>query len=114
MNISSAVIKTQPGKSPQVEQELINSGLCEVHQNEANKIVITIEGIDVNEEVSKLRAIEKIKHVMSVEMIYAYAEDELNREREKIELAEDFPGWLNDENINAKNIPYNGNLKKKF
>jgi nitrate reductase NapD len=114
MNISSAVIKTQPGKSHEVEQELVKRSLCEVHQNEANIIVITIEGADVNEEVSKLRTIEKLKYVMSAEMIYSYAEEELEQERGKIELSENIPDWLNDENISAKNIPYNGNLKKKF
>lgn len=114
MNVSSVIIKVQPGKSKLVEQELIQRDLCEVHLNEAHKIIITIEGADVNEEVSKLRVIEKLQHVMSAEMIYSYSEDELEQERDKIERSDDIPEWLNNDNINAKNIPYNGNLKKKF
>lgn len=114
MNISSAVIKVSPGKEKEVLDNLNKSGLCEIHQCENNKIVITIEGVDISEEVSKLRAIEKIKNVLSAEMIYSYSEDELEQERNKIELSEPVPDWLNNENLNAKNIPYNGNLKKKF
>ena len=114
MNISSAIVNTLPENTEELISYLAGSNLCEIHAHELGKIIITIEGEDISEEISKLRLIEKNPHVISAEMIYSYSEDELEKERKKIEMASPLPDWLNDNDLDARNIPYNGNLKKKF
>ncbi len=47
-------------------------------------------------------------------MVYSYAEDELEKERNKIELEKNIPDWLNDENVKAEDIKYQGSLKGKL
>ena len=113
MNISSIVVNTLPENSDGVI-ELLNEGeFCEVHHYEDGKIIVTIEGEDVSEEIGKLRLIEQTPNVISASMVYAYSEDELEAEKEKLKNSQDMPDWLNDENIEAKDIKYNGNLKGK-
>ena len=114
MNISSAVIKVLPENSEALIQRLKDSGLCEFHFSEKGNIVITIEGENVKEEIGKLRQIEKFPHVISAELIYSYCEDELEKEKDKLEISTELPSWLNDENATAEDIRYNGDVKKHF
>ncbi len=113
MNISSIVVNTLPKNSDEVIKSLNEGEFCEVHHYENGKIIVTIEGKDVSEEIGKLRLIEQTNNVVSASMVYAYSEDELEAEKEKLETSSDMPDWLNDDNIDAKNIRYNGNLKNK-
>ena len=114
MNISSAIVKTLPENTEELIKYLQDSKLCEIHAQENGKIIITIEGENISEEIKIIREIEKNPNVISAEMIYSYTETELEKEREKIELATPLPEWLNDENLDARKIPYNGDLKKKI
>jgi len=113
MNISSIVVKTLPEHSVELIQQLKESEFCEFHHYEDGKIIVTIEGKDVSEEISKLRLIEQTPHVMSASMVYSYSEDELEAEKEKLKTSPDMPDWLNDENVKASDIKYGGNLKHK-
>ena len=48
-------------------------------------------------------------------MVYAYSEDELDEQRDKLEGTEDnIPGWLNDPDADVRDIDYGGDLKGKF
>jgi len=114
MNISSIIIKTTPGKTDIVIQELQKSGLCEVHLHEDNKIVGIIEAESISEEVSVVKKISKISNVISAEMAFSYCENELDKIRNNISLNKDFPDWLNNDSIKAEQINYQGDLKKKF
>ena len=111
MNISSIVVNTLPENSDEVIKLLKEGEFCEVHHYEDGKIIVTIEGKNVSEEIGKLRLIEQTPNVVSASMVYAYSEDELEAEREKLKTSADMPNWLNDENVEAKDIKYNGNLK---
>ena len=111
MNISSIVVNTLPENSDEVVKLLNEGEFCEVHHYEDGKIIVTIEGEDVSEEIGKLRLIEQTPNVVSASMVYAYSEEELEAEKEKLKSSADMPDWLNDENIEAKDIKYNGNLK---
>lgn len=83
MNVSSIVVKTRPEHLNEVLNSLEASDLCDVHfHDEHGRIVITIEGKDVNEEVRKLGVIQKIAHVLAAELIYAYSDEELERSKE--------------------------------
>ena len=114
MNISSVVVQTVPNFLDEVVESLKNSDACDYHiHDEKGRIIITIEGEDVSEELKKMKVIEMIPHVISAEMQMAYSEDELDANMEKMENADLVPKMLNDDDIDPKDIVYRGDLKKK-
>ena len=114
MNISSIVVKTLPKHINEVVESLKNCDVCDYHMHdELGRIIITIEGKGVAEELKKLKVIEAIPHVMSADMQMAYSEDELSSHMEVLENADAVPKVLNDPTIGAADIVYNGDLKKK-
>jgi len=80
MNISSLVVKVSPGSMDSVLAALSGSDLCDVHFHDQQKgtIVVTIEGQDTGEEMDKMKAIEKLPHVLGAALVYAYSEAELD------------------------------------
>lgn len=114
MNISSIVVQTRPEYLDEVIDSLKKSGVCDYHMHdEQGRIIITIEGDGVQEELKKLKVIEAIPYVMSADMQMAYSEDELSSHIEVLENADAVPKVLNDKNMEAQDIVYNGDLKKK-
>jgi len=114
MNISSIVVQTVPKFLDQVVEDLKNCKACDYHMHdEKGRIIITIEGSNVNEELEKLRVIENIPHVVSADMQMAYSEDELDENMEVLKNADAVPKILNDDNMDPTKIIYNGDLKKK-
>lgn len=116
MNISSIVVQTSPQYVEEVAQLLKNADYCDYHfHDEKGRIIVTIEGAGVEEEIAKLVKIQEMKHVIAADMSFAYSEDELNEERDKLEReGTAMPQWLNDENATKRDITYNGDLKDKF
>ena len=114
MNISSIVVKTLPKYLEEVVQDLKSCEACDYHlHDEKGRVIITIEGVDVSEELEKLRVIEEIPHVISADMQMAYSEDELEKNIKILENSDVVPSMLNDEDLDPKDIVYNGDLKKK-
>jgi nitrate reductase NapD len=114
MNISSIVVQTLPIYLDKVVNELKNCEACDYHMHdEKGRIIITIEGANVNEELEKLRVIEAIPHVISADMQMAYSEDELDENIKVLKNSDAVPAMLNDENMDPNKITYNGDLKKK-
>jgi nitrate reductase NapD len=114
MNISSIVVKTVPKYLDEVVEALKNCSVCDYHlHDEQGRIIITIEGEGVKEELEKLRVIEAIPHVISADMQMAYSEDELDAHMEVINDADLVPKMLNDDTIDPSQIIYRGDLKKK-
>lgn len=114
MNISSIVVKTLPKFLDEVVQALKDCEACDYHMHdEMGRVIITIEGKDVEEELQKLRVIENIKHVASADMQMAYSEDELNANMEVLENSDIVPSMLNEGDMDPSKIVYNGDLKKK-
>lgn len=116
MNISSIVVQTTPQYLEEVVESLKASEVCDYHfHDEMGRIIVTIEGDGVEEEIGKLTAIQEMPHVVAADMSFAYSEDELEAERDKLEVdGTTIPDWLNAENVNVKDIKYHGDLKKKF
>lgn len=116
MNISSIVVQTSPQYVEEVAEVLKNTDYCDYHfHDEKGRIIVTIEGAGVEEEIAKLVKIQETAHVIAADMSFAYSEDELNEERDKLELAgTEIPAWLNDENATKNDIIYNGDLKDRF
>ena len=114
MNISSVVVQTVPKYLDAVVEALKNSDACDYHlHDEKGRIIITIEGVDVSEELKKMKVIEMIPHVVSAEMQMAYSEDELEANMQKLENADVVPKMLNDDDMKVEDIVYRGDLKKK-
>jgi len=116
MNISSIVIQTKPLHVKEIIALCEASDFCDYHfcDEEKGKIVVTIEGENIDEEMAKMKKIEKIPHVICADMMMAYSEDELDCERAKLEQSDVVPSVLNDETIALKDIVYKGDLKKKI
>ena len=114
MNISSIVVQTLPKYLDKVVQSLKDCPECDYHMHdEKGRIIITIEGEGVSEELKKLSVIEALPHVAAADMQMAYSEDELDAHMEVINNSDVVPKMLNDDSIDAKDIVYNGDLKKK-
>jgi len=114
MNISSIVVKTLPKYLDEVVENLKNCEVCDYHlHDELGRIIVTIEGNDVKEELQKLRVIEEIPHVMSADMQMAYSEDELNEHIEVLQNSDLVPKILNEDVTDPNQIPYHGDLRKK-
>ena len=79
MNISGVVIKTLTENAGSLLKDLGSSGLCDVHfHDELGKIIITIEGESISEEMEKLKVIQNMPHVISASLAYSYNEGELS------------------------------------
>jgi nitrate reductase NapD len=114
MNISSIVVQTVPKYLDEVVQSLKNSDACDYHlHDKKGRIIITIEGEGVSQELKKMKVIESIPHVVSAQMQMAYSEDELNDHMERLDNADAVPIMLHDDDIRPEEIIYNGDLKKK-
>ncbi|MEE8588444.1 MAG: chaperone NapD [Sulfurimonadaceae bacterium] len=114
MNVSSIVVQTIPKYLDEVVEALKNTPECDYHfHDEKGRIIITIEGEGVSEELEKLHVIEAIPHVIAADMQMAYSEDELDEHMEVINGADAVPKMLNDDDIDPSDIIYNGDLKKK-
>ena len=114
MNVSSIVVSTLPKYLDEVVKSLKNCDVCDYHMHdEKGRVIITIEGAGVEEELKKLKVIEAIPHVASAEMQMAYSEDELSAHMEVLDNADVVPKALNDHDMDPKDIVYNGDLKKK-
>ena len=113
MNISSIVVQTVPKFLDEVVENLKACEVCDYHMHdEKGRIIITIEGEGVKEELEKLHVIEAIPHVIAADMQMAYSEDELDENMEILNNSDVIPKMLN-EDIAASDIVYNGDLRKK-
>ncbi len=115
MNISSIVVQCKSQNYDAVKQWCESSGICDFHfgDKEKGKIIVTIEGEDVSEEIEKLKAIQAAPYVIAADMMMTYQEDMLDDEIKKLEETDPVK-WLNNDNLKAEDIVYKGDLKKKF
>jgi len=114
MNVSSIVVQTLPKYIDEVVQSLKECEACDYHlHDEKGRIIITIEGAGVSEELAKLRVVEAIPHVIAADMQMAYSEDELDEHMEVLSNSYVVPKMLHDDDLKPEDIIYNGDLKKK-
>ena len=116
MNISSIVVQVNRDNYDKLVELLQKSELCDYHfgDKEKGKIIVTIEGKDVSEEIAKLTSIQAMPRVIAADMMQTYQEDMLDDEIEHLNAQGAVPAMLNDDNLNIGDIVYNGDLKKKF
>jgi len=95
MNVSGIVVKTAPAKMVRVMEMMKDSGLCEIHfHDELGKIIVTVEGETIGEEMVKMRALQNIPDVLSVDLAYSYSEKEMQEALELIKTAAAVPEML--------------------
>lgn len=113
MNISSIVVQTLTKNLEEVVKALKASGVCDYFMHdELGRIIVTIEGDGVQEELKKLKVIEAIPNVISADMQMAYSQEELDSHLEVLENSDAVPRVLN-EDVKPEDIVYNGDLKQK-
>ncbi len=115
MNISSIVVQVLPKYVDEVLEVLQNAEFCDYHFHDKNlgKIIVTVEGESVDDEIRNLKIVQSVQHVIAADMMMSYSEDELDAEIKKLEEADPVPAMLNDDTLRAEDIVYNGDLKKK-
>ena len=115
MNISGILVQVKPDKTEEIVRQIQSEDLWEYHlHDDKGRIIVTIEGKNAEEEMQKLNRLKRLDYVIAADMVYSYSEDELNSLRENVEKEVKIPEWLNDPNIRAEQIRYNGDLKKKY
>jgi len=116
MNISSIVVQVRSEYIDEVVNTLKESDFCDYHFHDKSigKIIVTVEGENISEEIAKVKKIQAVPHIIAADMMMAYSEDELEQERSKLETGPNVPEMLNDDTIRAEDIVYNGDLKKKI
>ncbi len=115
MNISSIVVQCKQENFESVKAWCEESDVCDYHFGDGSKgkIIVTVEGSGVEEEIAKLMKIQAAPGIIAADMMMSYQE-ELDGEIKKLEAAGLVPDVLNDDNIAVKDIIYNGDLKKRF
>ena len=85
MNVSSIVVKTAAEHMESVISRINEIDLCEVHFSDPEgKIVVTIEGRSIQEQMESMKCIQGMPFVSSANLAYSYCEDELAEALEKI------------------------------
>ena len=114
MNISSIVVQVKPENYDALKAEFEAGDVCEYHfgDKEKGKMIVTVEGAGVEEEIKKLVRIQTTKGVLAADMMQTYQE-ELDDAIKELNAADAVPEVLADENIDIRDIKYNGDLKKK-
>ncbi len=114
MNISSIVVQVRSEYVDEVVEALKAADFCDYHFHDKSigKIIVTVEGEGVSEEIEKVKKIQEIPHVIAADMMMAYSEEELDKERSKLEMGPNVPEMLNDDSIRAEDIVYHGDLRK--
>ncbi len=115
MNVSSIVVQARSEYIDELVKTFKASEYCDyhLHDKDRGKIIVTVEGKDVGEEIEKLVKIQEMPHVMAADMMMTYQEDSLDAEIKALEEQDLVPTMLNDDSLDAKDIVYNGDLKKK-
>jgi nitrate reductase NapD len=97
MNVSSIVIKTSPEKLNGVMAILKDSALCEIHfHDKSGKVIVTIEGENISEEMKKMKTIQNMPDVLSADLVYSYSENEMLETVEQMKTADAVPEMLRD------------------
>lgn len=103
MNISGVVVRAKPEHFTAVLKSLEDTDLCEVHfHDKKDRVVVTIEGKSVGEEMHKMKQIQSIVNVLSAELVYSYSEEELEKAKNLFEKQSDLvPDVLRDETVDS-------------
>ena len=110
MNISSAIAYAKKGKeAADVAKKIDEIEGCEVVAAQEGKIVVVMSVENLDEEINRFKTLERLDGVSGAAMIYSYQED-LAADIESVKKSGKISDILLDENIDAKDIVYNGHV----
>ncbi|RRS30597.1 MAG: nitrate reductase [Epsilonproteobacteria bacterium (ex Lamellibrachia satsuma)] len=115
MNISSIVVQALPEYVDELVEFFKKADYVDyyLHDKDKGKIIVTVEGKGVEEEIKKLVKIQQLSHVIAADMMMTYQEDQLDEEIKKLEAEDPVPAVLNETDIDVRDVVYNGDLKNK-
>lgn len=115
MNISSIVVQALPKHIDKLVSLFKEADYVDyhLHDKEKGKIIVTVEGEGVEEEIKKLVKIQQIPEVIAADMMMTYQEDELDEEIKRLEAENPVPDVLTKEDIDPSEVVYHGDLKHK-
>jgi nitrate reductase NapD len=104
MNISGVVVRTAPENLQSVMDGLRSSGLCEVHFHDGTgRIIVTVEGENTSEEVTKVKTILNMPYVLCADLAYTCSEEETGESLDKLKSVLDpVPDVLKSQAIEKK------------
>ncbi len=114
MNISSIVVQALPKHIEELVEYFQNADYVDYHfsDKDKGKIIVTIEGDGVEEEIKKLVKIQQLPNVITADMMMTYQE-ELDEAIKELNETDPVPEILTKEDVDVKDVVYNGDLKKK-
>ena len=78
MNVSSVIVRAAKEKIESVISNINAVDFCEVHFfDSGGKIVATIEGESIHDQMEKMKKIQSMPDVLSINLSYSYCEDEV-------------------------------------
>lgn len=78
MNVSSVIVRAAKQRIESVINEINAIDFCEVHFfDPGGKIVATIEGESIHHQMERMKKIQDLPDVLSVNVSYTYCEDEV-------------------------------------
>jgi nitrate reductase NapD len=115
MNISSIVVQALPKYVDELVDFFKEADYVDyhLHDREKGKIIVTVEGKGIEEEIQKLVKIQQLPHVIAADMMMTYQEEQLDEEIKKLEAEDPVPAILNETDVDVRDVVYNGDLKNK-
>lgn len=114
-NVSSLVVMCKGEDIQRLWEEIEKIPQTQCHyKDESGKIIVTIESSNVDEEIRTLKKIERLKGVISAQMIYTYHNSELEVLQENIQRQDAVPEILKNDNLKAEEIGYSGDVQDKI
>jgi len=115
MNISSIVVQALPKYVDELVDFFKEADYVDyhLHDKEKGKIIVTVEGKGIEEEIQKLVKIQQLPHVIAADMMMTYQEEQLDEEIKKLEAEDPVPAILNETDVDVRDVVYNGDLKNK-
>ena len=78
MNVSSVIVRAAKENIERVIHDINAVEFCEVHfYDPGGKIVATIEGESIHEQMESMKQIQNLPDVFSVNLSYSYCEEEV-------------------------------------
>ena len=85
MNVSGIIVKTSRENMQNVMDSINAMDYCETHFSDPDgKIVVTIEGKDIDGQMGLMKKILNIPFVYGASLAYSYCEDELSDSLDKM------------------------------
>lgn len=100
MNVSGIVVHTKPELLEDVIGSINAIDQCEVHYYDTQgRIVATIEGITINDQMEIMKRIQCISFVYGASVVYSYCKDEVSRAINRIDEAYPLSGMEDEKDL---------------